>query len=432
MLTDTKIKAALKAVATEIVLTDKGEGRGAGSLFLTVRRLKDQSVTAQWFASVKRDGKRTKRAIGRYPDVSLSMARQTMRADVSPQLRSGKALRVVATAAERPTVGNLFEAYAASLEAKNSPSAPEVRRVLLVCKDNAADRLGRDTLAGDVTEADVAAYVSIPFRRGKRGAADKARAYVSAAFGYAMASTNDYTNESRQNWGVARNPVTSVKRDEKARKRINRALDVAEMRALWRATEPDAEGFSLEVASLIRLVLLCGQRVQETLRLEGREVDMAKALWSMPAEKTKVKEAPHHVPLPVAARQVIARLIAVHGDGPLFPARRGSKSALIQHQSVRQAITRWLEDDAAGIPHFTPRDLRRTWKSRAGDGPKISRENRDLIQQHDKNDTGSVFYDRADYLPQMREAMEQWAAWFTEQVINEPVSSDDAHMRNAE
>lgn len=431
MLTDARIKAAIKAVTSEINLTDKGEGRGAGSLVLTIRRLGDGGTSALWYASVKRDGKRTKRTIGRYPDMSLSMARQTMRADVSPQLRAGKALRVMTTAAESPTVGNLFAAYVASLEAKGSPSAPEVKRVLLVCRDNAADRLGRDTLAGDVTPADVVAYVSIPFKRGKRGAADKARAYVSAAFGFAMVSTNDYTNEHRQDWGVDRNPVTTVKRDEKARKRIDRALDVAEMRALWRATAPEAGGFSLEVASAIRLVLLCGQRVQETLRLEGREVSISNALWSMPAEKTKMKEAPHHVPLPVAAREVLARLIAVHGQGPLFPARSDSKAALIQHQSVRQSITRWLEDEATDIPHFTPRDLRRTWKSRTGDGPRLGRDVRDLIQQHDKNDTGSAHYDRADYLPQMREGMEKWAAWFNEHVINEPAGSDCEVMNKA-
>lgn len=62
------------------------------------------------------------------------------------------------------------------------------------------------------------------------------------------------------------------------------------------------------------------------------------------------------------------------------------------------------------MPAFTSRDLRRTWKSRAHDAG-VDRFTRDLIQQHAKSDTGSKNYDRADYVPQMREAMAKWSAW---------------------
>ena len=35
----------------------------------------------------------------------------------------------------------------------------------------------------------------------------------------------------------------------------------------------------------------------------------------------------------------------------------------------------------------------------------------ELIQQHAQTDTGSKHYDRYDYLPQMRAAMEKWEEW---------------------
>lgn len=422
MLTDAKIKAALKAVTTELTLNDKAEGRGAGSLLLVVRRLSDGGTGATWFARVKRDGKRAKRSLGRYPDVSLSMARQMMREDVSPQLRAGKALKVATTAVERPTVERMFQGYTASMKAKGRTSAVEVERMLLTCKGCAADRLGRNTLAGDVTPADVVAYVAEFYKRGHRGAADKARAYVSAAFGWAVKSANDYTDDARQDWGVSANPVENVKRDTGAVRTIDRALSIEEMRALWAATAPGAGGFSVEIAGCIRMVLCCGQRVQETLRIEGREIDFEASLWAIPAHKTKGKKRPHSVPLPPQAVAVLRVLAALHGDGPLFPSRPGSGAPLIAHQSVRQAIDRWLELPAIDVPKFTPRDLRRTWKSRTHDAG-ISRETRDIIQQHAKNDTGSKNYDRADYLPQMREAMVAWSAWMDEQIINKPGSS---------
>jgi integrase len=421
MLTESKIKAAIKSVTSEITLKDPAEMRGGGSLGLVVRRLSDGRVSAQWYANSKRDGKRSKQSIGRFPAVSLADARARMRSEITPALMAGKPLRVSATAPELPTVEAMFRGYCASMTARGRASAAEVERMLLTCQGCAADSIGRTRLASEVVPADIVSHVATYYRRGNRGAADKARAYVSAAFGWAIKSANDYTQEARQDWGVTVNPAANVQRDAGATRTIDRALAASEMRALWAATDAAAGGFSAEVAECIRLVLCCGQRVQETLRIEGTEIDFAAALWTIPAHKTKGRKRPHAIPLPRQAIDSLARLVAVHGDGPLFPARHGSSAALIAHQSVRQAIDRWLV--CAGIPKFTPRDLRRTWKSRAHDAG-VSREMRDHIQQHAKHDTGSKSYDRANYLPQMREAMDRWSDWLDEHIINVPVSSD--------
>lgn len=431
MLTDAKIKAAIKAVATEVTLNDKSEGRGAGSLLLVVRRLSDGTASATWFAKVKRDGKRTKRTLGRYPDVSLSMARQMMREDVTPQLRAGHGLRV--PTGDRPTVAGMFAAFVVHLRAagRHPDYASEVERMLLTAPSgSAADALGRERPPAEVTPAAVAEYVRGFFRSGSRGAADKARAYVSAAFGWAIKAAHDPTVESPVDWGVDRNPVEAVRKDPDASQTVDRALTPAEMRALWKATAPGADGFSMEVAACIRLVLCIGQRVQETLRIDGREIDLEAGLWNMPRHKTKLKLRPHTIPLPRQAVDVLRQLVDIHGDGPLFPSRT-KEGERIEHRSVRQAITRWLELPGATLPKFTPRDLRRTWKSRAGDGAKIDKDTRDLIQQHSKSDTGSRSYDRADYLPVMREAMDRWQAWLDEQGINELVSSDDSAVKAA-
>ena len=112
--------------------------------------------------------------------------------------------------------------------------------------------------------------------------------------------------------------------------------------------------------------------------------------------------------MPSQAVDVLRQLIAAHPSGPLFPARTGAKGELIHSSSVMQAIERWYK--ATGAEPMQTRDLRRTWKSRTADAG-IDRFTRDLIQQHAKNDTGSKNYDRADYLPQMREAMNKWETW---------------------
>lgn len=402
MLTDKTIKAAIAAVQTEVTLNDGAtNGRGAGTLLLVVRRLASGQVSAQWFAQWKRDGKRQKKQLGRYPETPLALARQMMATKLAPQIRSGKTPKV---ASDGPaTIARMFQGYADSMKAKGRASAGEVERALLKAQHNAADALGRNRLAADITADDVVEFVAKFYSRGHRGAADKARSYIASAFTWAIQSTNDYTNKNRQDWGLKRNPAADLPKDAGAIGTRDRNLSAGEIRALWYAT-----GFSVETMACVRLLISCGQRVQETLRIEGSEVDLLEMVWRMPAHKTKGGIRPHTIPLPKQALQPLADLIALHGMGPLFPSRAGSKAALIQHQSINQAIGRWVA--ASGAAAFQTRDIRRTWKSRTHDAG-IDRFTRDLIQQHAKHDTGSKNYDRADYLPQMREAMAKWSVW---------------------
>jgi hypothetical protein len=56
---------------------------------------------------------------------------------------------------------------------------------------------------------------------------------------------------------------------------------------------------------------------------------------------------------------------------------------------------------------FSPRDIRRTFKTVAG-SLGISLEMRNRLQGHAMTDVGSVHYDRYGYLPEKREAMLAW------------------------
>lgn len=404
MLTDKTIKAAISTVTSELTLNDGAtNGRGSGSLMLVVRRLSSGTVSATWYATWKRDGKRQKTVIGRYPETTLAMARQQMAADLAPKIRSGKAVKQVTEC----TVEGMFKAYVEALRAKGAASADETERVLLLAKHNAADALGRHRPPADVETDDVTDFVGGYFRRGHRGAADKARAYVSAAFGWALKAANDYTNPNRQDWGVRRNPVEYVKKDSEATTPRERALTAPEVAILWNAA--GGKGFTLETGACVRLLICTGQRVQELLRMEAEEIDLAEKLWTIPAHKTKGRQRPHVVPLTSQAVGILVDLLAAHKTGPLFPARTGSKSALIHHQSIMQAIDRWLAG-CKSMPRFQTRDLRRTWKTRGGQAG-ISKELRDLIQQHAKHDTGSKHYDRYEYLDEKRAAMTRWESW---------------------
>jgi len=343
------------------------------------------------------------------PDRARDLARKTFAA-VAEGKDPAAERRPAKKAATTATVENLFKGYVASLCAKNRASADEVERMLLDAKDNAADALGRDKPAAEVQPLAVVNYVSRFFKRGHRGAADKARSYVASAYAWGIASANDYTVEHRQDWGIVRNPAADVAKDSGAIKTRDRNLSADEIRQLWDATLEPGNGFSDGTAACIRLLIGCGQRVEETLRLDGAEIDIEAKLWRMPAEKTKGRKRPHTIPLPAVVIPTLEALIAKRGDGPLFPGRTDSSEERMDHRAVNRAIGRWLEREDVTLEHLQTRDLRRTWKSRTHDAG-IDRFTRDLIQQHAKSDTGSKNYDRAEYLPQMREAMGKWSSW---------------------
>lgn len=399
------IDFSIKNCTDETVLRDSTGERNVGTLTLVVRRRKSVT-TATWVALWQADGTRHKKTLGRYPDLDLNGARAAFIEKVREPLLAGRNPQHVAEKHARPTVEALFQAYVADLRAKGKVSADNFEFTLLRGKTNCADGIGRHKLAADVTPGDVIAALRQWYDRGCRRQADIARANMVAAFNHGLQSANTYTTANRADWGLKSNPAHAVKKDTGAIQPRDRNLSADELREFWQGLND--YNFTDDMADLFRLLVICGQRVRETLMVDGREIDLVNKVWNMPREKTKGRKHPHVVPLSDMAVAVFSRLIVRNGLGPLFPGGRGGKRARISEMSVAQSVRRWC--DEYGFPKFQPRDLRRTWKSRAHDAG-VDRFTRDLIQQHAKNDTGSRHYDRAEYGAQMREGMVKWDAW---------------------
>lgn len=397
MLTERQIQAAMRAVTSETVLNDGAAGRGSGSLRLRIRA-GAKGPNATWQAVWWNAGKQTSKALGRYPDLSLADARRKYETEVRDVLTAGRDPNAVVAMAESPTIEKLFQAYIQYLRDKETATTHTSEHLLLTGKYNAADLLGRNTIASTIEPADIANVLAKGVKRGARRTTDMQRTAMMAAINWAMKSTHDYTQENRMDWGLKYNPVAAVPRDQAANRTLDRNLSAEEMKHVW-DNAPEQSG------DVMRLVMCTGQRVIEVMRIAGADVDLKAKLWTMPARKTKGRKHTHMVPLTTQAVDILTTLIDLYGDGYLFPARAGAKGDIIGIPSVSRGASRM-----AGIKPFTPRDLRRTWKSRAGDAG-IDRFTRDLIQQHAQTDTGSKHYDRFDYLPQMREAMNKWEIW---------------------
>ena len=405
MLTRTEVDSAIKNCTKETLLSDGTSGRGGGTLCLRIRKTK-AGASAVWIATWMRNGKRGVKQIGKYPALSLAEARARFKDEIHALLMLNKNPLVVAQQTdEKPTVENLFKRYVESLKARGARSAGHIEHVLLIGKYNAANALGRQSLACDIEAADVRKPLAATARRGALRTADILRTYMAAAFSWGMKCANDYTTEDAYDWRIKFNPVSAVPRDARANKKRERNLSAAEMAAVWKAAPEDGSG------DVMRLIMLCGQRVLETIRVDGSEIDLAGALWHMPAHKTKGGKSPHTIALPRQAVAIFRSLIELHGDGPLFPARSGSKQERMGLLAVSHTAAR-----LACCKAFQPRDLRRTWKSRTAD-VGLEPFMRDLIQQHAQGGTSKQNYDRADYLPQMRVAMKKWEKWIDANVV---------------
>jgi integrase len=85
----------------------------------------------------------------------------------------------------------------------------------------------------------------------------------------------------------------------------------------------------------------------------------------------------------------------------LFPGRFNEDKP-INKTSLAHAVRR-----ITVVQEFTPRDLRRTVKTRMGE-IGIEKSIRDRIQNHALTDVSPKHYDRYDYLPEKRAAILKW------------------------
>jgi integrase len=210
-----------------------------------------------------------------------------------------------------------------------------------------------------------------------------------------------------------------------------RHLSADEVATLW--SRIGKEAMSLPFALYLKLSLaLGGQRVQELLHAEWSEFDFKQGVWAIPMARRKIRSKakhsePHLVPLTDLSLDLLEQLRKLSGDGKyLFPQHSDEKkksenkprSADGLNQAIKRFCTPYGKSERAPFELFSGRDIRRTWKSLAGQAG-LSKEIRDRIQGHAFGDVASQHYDRYDYWPEKRAAMEKWCRWLEHLVSGE-------------
>jgi integrase len=200
-------------------------------------------------------------------------------------------------------------------------------------------------------------------------------------------------------WAVARgdldsNPIEGAKRPVKSKPR-ERFLEPEEIAVLWEAWPTALPS----VALALRLALVTGQRIGEVAGITLDEIDFTKALWNLPADRTKNGFA-HTVPLSEMALDLIADARKSEIGGHLFRFNTQRVANLINQNR-----------DRIKVKHWTAHDLRRsvcTHMARLGISPLVI----GAVVNHRTLTKGSITlgtYVQYDYAKEKREALELWA-----------------------
>jgi integrase len=217
-------------------------------------------------------------------------------------------------------------------------------------------------------------------------AANMARAYLRAAFSWAMRAGMAETN-----------PVIGTERPAEVRRR-DRVLSPAELATVWKAA--DGSG---EFGVIVKLLMLTGQRREEVAGMRWSEFDLDRALWILPAERVK-NARQHEVPL---SRQVLA-LLPERREGRAYVFGRGRTGGFSGFSPAKKRL-----DVAAGLEQpWVIHDLRRsavTHMAEIGIAPNVIEAAVNHVSGHRGGIAG--VYNLASYRPQKAAALQTYADW---------------------
>ncbi len=268
-----------------------------------------------------------------------------------------------------------------------------------------ADRW-RDRPIADLDGDDVHAIVDEVREKGvpglERRAAGPSEAQALAMFA-TLSKLFGWLVERRR---LNQSPVLGVARPATLKSR-DRVLSDSEIVAFWRAAGAERKEF----ASVLRLLLLTGQRLGEVRGMRRAELSDDLATWTIPGERTKNKRS-HVVPLTSMARELIG---SVRGDGePVFTTN--GRSPLGVGSKIKQRL-----DRAMKTPPWRLHDLRRTCATgmaEIGVAPHVV----EAVLNHVSGAKSGVagVYNRAQYAAEKKAALERWASHIAGLVSGRP------------
>lgn len=210
------------------------------------------------------------------------------------------------------------------------------------------------------------------------------------------------------NWAVdgdylQTSPAAGIKPRGKAVKR-DRVLSDEEVRQILNALPGAA--LSAPTKEIFQLLFLTGQRSGEVCGIRRSEVDLDRAIWTIPSKRTKNGQA-HVVPLSDAAHSILSAAMERAGEEP-DAALFSKVGEPIESNAIAHAARLKLQIVAEG---WTPHDIRRTFATGVA-GLGIAPHVVESVLNHISGFRAGVagVYNRNQYEPEKRRALDIWAA----------------------
>ncbi|EHY9870364.1 tyrosine-type recombinase/integrase [Vibrio campbellii] len=194
-----------------------------------------------------------------------------------------------------------------------------------------------------------------------------------------------------------------------------RVLTEEEIETVFRVFRENNVSFTRENYLACCLYLVLGVRNSELCQAPWREIDLDKAIWELPASRSK-NGIPLTIPLPTQAVNWLQELkIRALDSEYVFPSRRRSKRAHMGSDTITTAIKYLFGQDKArptknkmeSVDYFVVHDLRRTFRTLAS-AEGIDGQVAERCLNHKLKGVEGI-YNRHDFLEERRDAHQKVA-----------------------
>ena len=370
-----------------------------------------------WLIRYSINGKRREAGLGRAgegkADVTLAQARdkaaawrRLLRAGIDPlaqreaeeaQRKAQAVAQAAAAVAEAMTFRTVAGYYLAAHEAgwRNTKHRQQWENTLTTY---AYPHFG-DVAVGDLDTGHIMAALE-PMWRDKPETASRVRGRIEAVLDYAKSrGWRDGENPARWRGHIAN---LLPKRSKVAAVKHHPALpwrDIGPFMAKLREQEADSAA-----AIALRFTILTATRTNEALGARWAEIDMAEAVWTIPAERMKAGQE-HRIPLTADALALLkqaAKLRATtDADAYVFPGQR--KKRPLSNMAMAMLLRRMDRAD------LTVHGFRSTFRDWAAEATAFDRETAEAALAHGVRDKVEAAYRRGDLFDKRRRLMEAWA-----------------------
>jgi len=366
-----------------------------GGLYLYVTPTGKKS----WRMGYRFAGKQKLLTIGPYPTVGLREARdkreeakKLLLANIDPSSAKQEAKAAAVEAAS-----NSFEAVTREWFAKHSPSWTPIYRSMMMSRfeKNVFPYIGKRPI-GSITARELLGVLRRVEERDALSTVHRALRDSGRVFRYAIITgraERDVSADLRGAFAPAPNGHLAA---------ITAPAAVGEL-----LRKLDTYSGNFFIACILRIAPLVFVRIGELVRAEWEEINFEAAEWRIPAAKMKMRQM-HIVPLSRQSLAILEELKAVSGDGRfVFPSRSttGHQHRMIPLRALRSLGYAKGEHTIHGF-----RSMASTLLNELG-------YNKDWIERqlaHSERNGVRAAYNYAEYLPERRRMMQEYADFITE------------------